>query len=192
MLPLPCEDGNTHNDQDNDIGKWLGRSAQMTVRKKVELLKRCWTPSDTYNYAEDASAHNLGVRKFRHEWLQVFSPWLAYSSHLKGPLCLYCVLFPPSVVHGVLGGFVVRPFLRFKNMHDQSKTHASSQWHKSAVLAAKSFLDELPVDVQMISAHKQLIEKNRNILKSIISSIIFCGIHDSPLRGKELHQGNNF
>lgn len=50
-------------------------------------------------------------------------------------------------------------------------------------------MDEVPVDVQLVSAHQKVIAENRKIMASIISTIIFCGVHDLPLRGKEQHEG---
>ncbi|XP_039307843.1 zinc finger MYM-type protein 1 isoform X1 [Solenopsis invicta] len=112
-----------------------------------------------------------------------------HSKQLKGALCLYCVLFPSTVTHGVLGLFIIRLFTRYKHIHEYCKNHVSSHWHKVAVIAAKNFTEDLPVQVLMVSAHKKVIEENRKILTSIISTIIFCGTHDLPLRGKNQCEG---
>ena len=74
-------------------------------------------------------------------------------------------------------------------MHEYCKNHVESRWHLAATKAAKSFMDEVPVDVQLVSAHQKLIAENRKMMASIISTIIFCGVHDLPLRGKEQHEG---
>ncbi|KAG8239390.1 hypothetical protein J437_LFUL019137, partial [Ladona fulva] len=104
-------------------------------------------------------------------WLMDYAPWLAYSKKLKGALCIYCVLFPPTKVHGVLGSFIVRPSNRYKDMHEFAKSHASSQWLKSATTAAKCFVENIPVDIQLISVHQQEIEANKEIVASIISTL---------------------
>lgn len=70
--------------------------------------------------------------------------------------------------------------------------HVSSQWHKSSIRVAKDFIEAVPVDVIMVSEHQKLIEKNRNIISSIISTIIFCGTRDLPLRGKRFRSGKPF
>lgn len=158
----------------------------MTTAQKMEILKRCWIPPENYNFAEDATHLK---RKFKHSWLQTYAPWLAYSKRLKGALCLYCVLFPPTSVQGVVGSFIIRPFTRYKDMHELCKNHVSNQWHKAAVTSAKSFVEDVPVNLMMVSAHKKVVEENRKIVASIISTIVFCGMHDLPLRGKEQHQG---
>ncbi|KAG8229080.1 hypothetical protein J437_LFUL010143 [Ladona fulva] len=70
-----------------------------------------------------------------------------------------------------------------------AKSHASSQWHKSATTAAKCFAENIPVDIQLISVHQQEIEANEEIVASIISTVMFCGTHDLPFRGKGNHEG---
>jgi len=72
----------------NDICKWVGKSSLMTSVQKMEVLKCCWRPPPSYDFAEDAKHLK---RKFQYSWLEKYSPWLAYSKHLKGALCLYCV-----------------------------------------------------------------------------------------------------
>ncbi|XP_030762677.1 zinc finger MYM-type protein 1-like [Sitophilus oryzae] len=158
----------------------------MTSVQRREVLKNCWSPPACDDFAKDAVQLK---RKFKFSWLSEYAPWLAYSKKLKGALCIYCVLFPPTNVQGVLGSFIVRPFTRYKDMHEFAESHTSSQWHKSAATAAKPFDENLPVDVQLISAHKSVIEANKKILASIVSTVIFCGTHDLTLRGKELHEG---
>ncbi|XP_069354562.1 52 kDa repressor of the inhibitor of the protein kinase-like [Maniola hyperantus] len=169
----------------NDVGQWLGRSYNMTSSQKLEILKNCWIPPPSYDFAKDAVQLK---RKFKHSWLAQYAPWLAYSQTLKGALCIYCVLFPPTLTN-MQGSFMVRPFTRYKDMHEFAKTHASSQCHKSSATAAKCFVENMPVDVQLISAHQKEIDANKKVLASIISTVIFCGTHDLPLRGKGQHEG---
>lgn len=175
-------------ENENDIGKWVGRSADMTRDKIMDMLKRCWTPPESYDFAGDATDSK---RKFKHSWLKDYAPWLAYSKELKGALCLYCVLFPPpnSSVQGVLGSFIVKPFTRYKHLHESCRNHATNQWHQGATKSAKSFSIDIPVDVMMVTGHTKIMEENWKILSSIISSILFCGTHDLPLRGKYQNEG---
>lgn len=170
-----------------DLGEWMGKT--MTTEQKSQLLKRCWVPPENYDFKADSSDPK---RKFIHIWLQTYAPWLAYSKKLKGALCLYCILFQKNVVRGVLGAFVVNTFNKYKDMHDACKKHATSQWHQASVKAAKGFTDAIPVDVQMLSGHQQLIAENKKIIASIISNVIFCGTTDSPLRGKDANTGKLF
>lgn len=168
----------------NDIGQWINCSMNST--QKRELLTSCWVPPSSYNFAADATHLK---RKFNFNWLGFYEPWLVYSRKLKGAFCLHCVLFKPPVVRGVVSYFVLRPFTKFKNIHDYCNSHASSNVHKEATLSAKLFLEQNPVDMQMQSGHEKQVIENKQFLKSIISSIIFCGTHDLPLRGKSNHEG---
>lgn len=176
-----------NTNEEFDLGDWMGKS--MSSEQKSQMLKHCWVPPESYNFSADSSDPK---RKFIHSWLQTYAPWLAYSKKLKGALCLHCVLFHQTVVKGVFGAFVVKPFSKFKDLHSACQNHATSKWHQASMKAAKSFVEDNPVDVQMITGHDKLIEENKKILASVISSVIFCGRTDSPLRGKEANTGRVF
>lgn len=175
-----------HPSEQNDVGIWMGKASSMSATEKMEILKRPWVPPITYNFSGDV---NDSKRKFLIGWLQTYAPWLVYSKEVKGALCLYCVIFPPNVVQGVLGALIVRPFNKYKNMHEVCKNHIQSQWHRAATMAAKNFIENTPVNLQMVTAHEKILEENRKIVRSIISTVLFCGTHDLPFRGKELHSG---
>lgn len=171
---------------DFDLGKWVGKSSTMTAAQKSELMKKCWKPHDSYNFKDDAIDT---ARCFKQSWLTTYAPWLTYSQKLKGALCLNCVLFHRNVVQGVLGAFVVRPFTRYRNLHEACRNHATSSWHISATTAANHFAKAKPVDVLMQTGHEKQIEQNREIIASIIKNVLTCGTNDLPLRGKDLDSG---
>ncbi|KAL4119702.1 hypothetical protein QTP88_012490 [Uroleucon formosanum] len=173
---------------ENDIGKWVGRSNHLTTSQKMDILKRCWMPSENYNFSDDAIAVG-SKKKFNHSWLQTYAPWLTYSKILKGALCLYCVLFPPKKVQGVLGSFIIKPFTRYKDIHEGCRNHISNNWHQGATEAAKSFMEEVPINIMMVSGHQKVLEQNQKIISSIISNVLFCGTHDLPFRGKGQNEG---
>lgn len=173
---------------ENDIGRYVGRAHMLSTEKKKELIENCWSPSATYNFAEDAKHLK---RKFNYSWLETYSPWLVYSRCQKGAFCKYCTLFPPNPnsFRGILGSFTIRPFCKFKDIHEQCKKHIETHFHKEALKAAKSFLEGVPVDLQLNKYSQGIIEENRKIIKSIISCITFCGSHDLALRGKHYGEG---
>lgn len=107
-----------------DIGKWIGQSGLISSCKEHEILKRCWKPPENYNFLEDAIDQK---RTFLYEWLEVYKPWLSYSSQLKGAFCLDCVMFSPTTVRGVLGAFIASPFTRYQKMHESCESHTASQ-----------------------------------------------------------------
>lgn len=171
----------------NDIGKWVSVVSTMKAEQKKELLKNCWQPDQNYDFAADATHLK---RKFNWPWLELYKPWLVYSRRLKGAFCLHCVLFKPLNKPGKTLSFIVRPFTQYKNVHEYCQAHASSNPHKEATQSAMLFLNQTPVDLQMQSGHNKIIAENRNILKSIINTVLFCGTHDLPLRGKSNDEGN--
>lgn len=173
---------------ENDIGQYLGKASSLPTHRKKELLQNCWTPHKTYDFSKDATHLK---RKFNFVWLETYSPWLVYSRHQKGAFCKYCVLFPPplTTVRGVLGSFMVRPFNKYKNIHEQCRNHMETHFHKDAVQSARLFLQNLPVDVQLVIHADREIEENRKLIQSIISCVAFCGSYDLPLRGKTKEDG---
>ncbi|CAG9571742.1 unnamed protein product [Danaus chrysippus] len=176
--------GNFH---ENYIGRWVGRSFVLTTEKRMEMLKRCWVPSETYDFAGDATHLK---RKFNHSWLEMYKPWLVYSKKLKGAFCLFCVLFPPKVARGVQGSLIVRPFTKYKDIHIYCKAHVDTQWHRESSASANSFSNiKTNVQVALQIGREKIIDDNRNALLPIISTIVFCGTHDLPLRGKEKDDG---
>ncbi|CAH1107004.1 unnamed protein product [Psylliodes chrysocephalus] len=70
-------------------------------------------------------------------------------------------------------------------MHEDCRKYVTINFHKTSAAAAKAFLENLPVEVQLQSFHQKTIEENKQILASIISCIVFCGTHDLAVRGKE-------
>lgn len=77
-------------------------------------------------------------------------------------------------------------------MHDSCKAHMKNQWHITSTKSAKSFTQNVPVNIMLMSGHQSEIIENRKIISKIISTIIFCGTHDLPLRGKQLNTGKYF
>lgn len=152
------------------------------------MLTKTWKPDVSYNFKNDVME---GKRPFLREWLNTY-PWLAYSQTGKGALCKSCVLFKPRVSHGSYqSGFITRPFNNnHKKFHEHAKSHALSQWHREAVEKSSNFLsvmnsEKKSVDVLVNQGLAHQIQSNRNKLKPILSSILFCATHDLPLRGKK-------
>ena len=118
-----------------DIGLYVNRT-NFPDHRRYELLTSCWIPPENYEFKEDAS----GSRSFRQLCLKDYSPWLAYSRHLKGAFCKFCVLFPQKVSRGFQGGFIATPFTRYKDFHSYAKEHMKSSWHQGSHGDATNFL----------------------------------------------------
>ncbi|XP_011351324.2 zinc finger MYM-type protein 1-like [Ooceraea biroi] len=90
---------------------------------------------------------------------------------------------------GLQGQFIVSPCLKYHKFYEAAQSHATTQCHRDAIVSSKNF--EKIMDRQQLSVHEALdsayhkeVEENRVKLRSIISTILFCGQHDLPLRGK--------
>ncbi|XP_070789602.1 52 kDa repressor of the inhibitor of the protein kinase-like [Pituophis catenifer annectens] len=174
-----------------DIGLYVNSPTPLTDDQKYNLLVNTFTPAHDYNFKGDST----GIRSFRHIWLIRYSPWLCYSSYLKGPFCKYCIVFPQPDLCGRQGGFIMVPFVRYNDFHVCAKKHMSSAWHKSAEIDATNFLTsrnvfETNFACQLDSSINRIVNENRKKLHSILSTIIFCGTHDIPLHGETRKTGN--
>lgn len=124
-----------------------------------------------------------------------YSPGLAYSEMLDGPLCRYCVLFPQVVKRGKQGAFILYPSKKYSRFTCEADDHVRNVWHKGSFEDATNFValrnrKALPIDEHLNTSYRNQIEENRRKMYPIISSIIFCGMHDLALRGKTADSGN--
>lgn len=167
-----------------DIGNFIGNHASISDETKYALLTRHFVPDKSYDFKRDTD----GKRIFRHEWIQNYD-WLAYSSKLKGGLCINCVVFRPTLRRGLFGSFIVKPFQNYKDFHESAKKHMSSEWHRSSTIKVVNFRKIMEgrsacVTEQLSSYEREMVKSNRDKLVPILSTIIFCGTHDLPFRGK--------
>lgn len=169
-----------------DIGLCLEFGYQVNDDLRLTLLRHPWKPDMTYNFKNDVNLN--AKRAFRYEWLTTY-PWVAYSAKAKVPLCRVCVLFRPPAERGLQGQFIVSPCLRYQKFNEAAQLHARSKWHCDALASSHTF--EKIMDRRALSVHESLntayhkqVEENRLKLRSIIATILFCGRHDLPLRGK--------
>ena len=114
---------------------------------------------------------------------------LAYSKYLDGPFCLPCVLF------GVQCG-------RNSNKLEKVSTHTldvrhftfyqtrerECEMHNFAVIAMENFLKNMTRESVLIGQQinnllQQQIKRNREVLKYLFRTILFCGKNNIALRG---------
>lgn len=36
-----------------DLGKWVGKSSSLTRSQKMDILKKCWVPQESYDFRKD-------------------------------------------------------------------------------------------------------------------------------------------
>lgn len=176
-----------------DLGQYISKIG-VTDDEKYQMLTNPRVKFSSYAFKKDVLMKGKVRRVFQQDWLSKYA-WLVYSPQLKGGLCKYCVLFKPALKRGTFGAFVVKAQQDFKHFHEDARAHEKNQWHIDATVNAKHFSDSIEmkqksVAEQLDSAAAELVRSNRKKLKSIISTIIFCGTHDISLRGKHSHGGN--
>ncbi|CAB3246930.1 unnamed protein product [Arctia plantaginis] len=72
--PDLVSDSSINDCNENVIGKFIGQASMLSTEMKKELLDNTWSPSATYDFAEDAKHLK---RKFKYSWLETYSSWLA-------------------------------------------------------------------------------------------------------------------
>ena len=143
-----------------DIGHYVNCKDKLSDEKLYDILQNTFVPPKNYVFPKQ------GSRVFLHSWIEQYNPWLAYSTLKNRAFCKLCVLFPQPVNRGMKGAFVVTPFTKYKQFHENAKNHANSAWHKGAVECANSFIStvrnpELRVSNQIDKAVNETIAKNR-------------------------------
>ena len=173
---------------DLDIGNHVNIVQPITSALRHELLTNAYSPSSDYAFRLDSK----GSRRFRHSWLQKYQ-WLAYSpflkrAHVQSMCCL-------SSACSSWFYWRIHQCPLHKVFHNCAQKHASSAWHRQAQEDATRFLNtvlhlERRVDSLLNNAFNATVSSNRAKLEPILSSIIFCDIHDIALRGKDSKSGN--
>ena len=134
-------------------------------------------------------------RTFKYEWLDLF-PWLCYSASEDGAYCLSCVLFGDHFPRrsSRITRLVSKPFRYWNDAMSTFKRHVGNNTGGEMGLHACTFpmlaalLSQMtgasqPIDNIMDTNVKKEIEKNREILRPIVDSVLFCGRLGMGLRG---------
>ena len=175
------------NFRSNDIGSYMGKNFIDSVTKR-QLLVNHWVPPN--NYLFPFSSHNkrgkIERRYAKESDLQKFQ-WLVLSDVDKGYYCKYCALFS-NALGGVnkntpLKRLVTKPLAGFAKLvgkdGDLTK-HEQHDYHLTAVQDAKIFLNsekmpEKKINNVMKTDRIKIVQKSRNILKSIIDIVLLLG-----------------
>ena len=171
----------------DDIGVYY-RKTLLTDEEKYRYLKYPWTPAASYKFP----LKEMGNRKrsFQSSWLAKY-PWLTYSPSLDGAFCRYCVLFGKKTGKnaGRLDKLYTSPLTLWTSASGKFNEHQEkSEFHKNAVIFAGNFMNVVDrnvmnVDEQLNKASQKIIEDNRDKLRPIIKTVIFCGKQNIALRG---------
>ena len=107
------------------------------------------------------------------------------SESMDGVFYIYCALFSSDSPRG---RFVSQPFRLWNKKGEKEKEHEKCTYHKYALDKAHSFKHSLENPKSTISAqvdsHKAAnVRKNRAVLMSIASAVLYCGRQCIALRG---------
>ena len=111
-------------------------------------------------------------------WLKEYT-WLVYSPSKDGGLCRVCLVFPPSS-NANTGTLVSFAMTKCNKANEILKEHSKKKYHNDALLQAENLIKmmrfpEKAISSVIESSRVAQIEYNRKVLRSIVSSVIFCG-----------------
>ena len=110
----------------------------------------------------------------------------------RGAFCLPCVLFGVQCGRNSnkLDKLYKTPLTLWMSAMSRFTKHASGkcEMHNFSVIAMDNFLrnmrrESVPIDQQLNNLLQEQIKRNREILKSLFKTIIFCGRNNIALRG---------
>ncbi|XP_043478496.1 52 kDa repressor of the inhibitor of the protein kinase-like [Leptopilina heterotoma] len=193
-----CELSNDslHSDFSSDIGNYIGQNMnELSDYTKHLLLERHWMPSSNYVFPHNI-VKKLGkpCKKFaQRSHLEKFH-WLVLSHKDQGLYCVYCTLFAitgKDFARSHLGRLVKEPLKVFDRLMGKKGIliqHESKQYHRMSIEIGIAFLmsyknPEFDVANKIVTSRMAQTAENRERLRPIIKTIIFCGHQNIALRG---------
>ena len=171
--------------QPYDIGVIAEFARHLNREEKFKALHNISKPPQSYVFPQHTEGTHNHQRSFQQKWLKEYT-WLAYSKEKNGGYCVPCVLSCKN--HERLGKLVNSPLNKFKDAVETLRQHSKKVYHTHSVSDMITFMQimenkQLPIDHQLVSALAQQVQRNRELLKSIIKTVIFCGKQNIALRG---------
>ena len=166
-----------------DIGSITEITKHLSAEEKFRALHNVYKPPPTYVFPQ----HTEGThqRSFQSKWLNEHA-WLAYSREKDGGYCVPCVFFCKD--HEGPRKLVNSPLNKFKDAIETLRQHNKKTYHVHSVSDMLPFMqvmnsEQPPINHQLVFAVAQQVQKNREVLKSIIKTVIVCGKQNIALRG---------
>ena len=158
-----------------DIGLFYEKVPLLTQKEKYDLCLNVWRPERGYEFPRS-------FERF---------PWLAYSKYLDGAFCLPCVLFGRATSHNMqkLDKLFKSPLTYWTSASSKLKDHESKcTLHHYSMLQMdqlKSIMEkrQRPIEEIADSVRHARIRLNREKLKPILETVVFCGRQNIALRG---------
>ena len=162
--------------------------------EKYYLLTNHFSPNLMYKFP----SYDYGNQKrsFQHNWLSRYNG-LVYSETGKGGYCKYCVLFGKAscTMQSFTGILIDRPLTNLQKASQKLREHfertgsdTAKKYHLEAIEKAQTFRKvmenkQIPVNQQLAKIQALTVAKNKEKLKSIVETVIFCGRQGIALRG---------
>ena len=186
-----------------DIGRYIQpemstKEVEDAVRalsrgKKYEILTKHFLPPAHYKFP--GTYENGCLRSFRYEYFKN-RPWLKYSPHLDAAFCVPCALFVND--RSNKQSLVTKPFRKWARYTSVIVEHAEKSYHRDCMTAAQAFKESVENPSNTVTClfdkeREKRIKENRQIVKSIARTVLFCGRQCIALRGhrEKLDQSEN-
>ena len=113
--------------------------------------------------------------------------YICYSKAKDGLYCMWCVLFPDSS-HRRPKKLISEPFQNWKDALEDLKNHASCEYHCNSMAKMWAFLGTYEnyasrIDLAIAETSSRTFQQNREVLRSVLKSLVFCGRQGIALRG---------
>ncbi|XP_025192782.1 zinc finger MYM-type protein 1-like isoform X2 [Melanaphis sacchari] len=130
----------------------------------------------------DCDFPKVNGRKFRIEWYVKY-PWLEYSPSQNSVFCFYCRALPSASCDQA---FITNGFKSWKKMNEYSTNHSKSFGHKESLTkyaGLKSAIKHGNVISKIDSNHKKVVKENREYIKCLLETLLYCAYQGIPIRG---------
>lgn len=134
-------------------------------------------------------------RTFRQEWYKSYER-LEYSQELDSAFCFYCRAFPTV---GMETAFVSCGFKKWGKANQRFSIHQKSNSHKEAFCKVNGYKQSISSSGNIIGLidknHSKVVSDNRNYLKNILETLLYCAKQGIAIRGheedsKSINKGN--
>ena len=173
-----------------DIGKLQDSHISLQQLSRYDKYRILTTEPncDPLSYPRTRPYLSSSLRQFQPSWMKQY-PWLHYSQSVDGAFCRACALFAPNQVGGqYLGKFVASPFKCWTKMSVKAGTHASKEYHHSAMTKMREFLARYQnpghsVGTLLDTQAQRIMETNQKVIESLFKVAILCGKQGLAMRG---------
>lgn len=175
-----------------DIGSFIGKKDINDYIKKA-ILEDHWHPPDNYVFPSTEQIRDGKLKKRSPSFVHLkLYHWLVISHVARGLFCKYCFLFAPlSTSNNSLKNLVTQPLIKFSKLTGKDgvlNIHNNNKYHQNAVESGKDFLKtyacpQKDIVNQVYTQRLKQVNENRERLRPIIETLIFCGYQNIPLRG---------